>query len=339
MRVKRISSFIPRTSRTMGFSIGGWDPFGGSLVDVLTGGTVNGQSVFSGGLPGLAEHLDEVAQGINVTLLGGTVGGALNGLMVALDQPVIDAAEWANQHKAIVLAVVAIVGSIFLGPLVYAAWAEMVGSAAVDATIAGVDAYDAAMIATDAEAIASGAEAAAAVDTSFDVAMIAVDAPALSSADLTVLGVSDIPVAAVDTSIDVSAATADTSYDDAMIATDATPTSAGASLPDASYDQAMMDQGSGMEAGTGGGTGTSTIGTSSTGAPSLGNAVATAVGKAVAGAVTGQIIGAVEHAVGIGTQAPPAYVAPAPAPATSSKTVLIGLAAAALVLYVMGESK
>ena len=324
MRVKRISSFIPQAKNpTMGLSIGGWDPFGGSLVDVLTGGTVNGQSVFSGGLPGLAAHLEEVAQGVNVTFLGGTVGSALNDLMTKLDQPIMDSADWANKHEAIVLAVVAIVGSIFLGPLVYAAWAELVGDAAVDAAIAGVDAYDAAMVSIDAETVAAGADAAAAVDTSFDVAMISTDA----GTDYTVLGVGDIPVESVGGS-----------YDDAMIATDATPTSAGASLPDASYDQAMMDQGSGMEAGTGGGTGTSTIGTSSTGANSLGNAAASAVGKAVAGALTGQLVGAVEHAVGIGVQSPPAYVAPAP-PVTSSRTLLIGLGVGLLALYVIAGEK
>lgn len=310
----------------MGFSIGGWDPFGGSLVDVLTGGQVNGHSVFSGGLPGLAQHLDQVAQGINVTLLGGTVGGALNDLMVKLDQPVIDAAEWANKHQAIVLAVVAIVGSIFLGPLVYAAWAEMVGEAAVDAAIAGVDAYDAAMISIDAAAVASDTAAVAAVDTSFDLAMIATDAPALSSADLTALGASDIPVGVVDTS----------GYDSAMISTDATPTDLGASIPDSSYDDAMMQTGSGVEGATGGGTGGSTLGTSSTGAQSLGNAASNAVAKAVAGALTGPLVGAVEHAVGIGVQAPPVYVPPAPA-TTANRTLLIGLGALALLYVILGE--
>src|SRR5271157_5580572 len=90
----------------LAFSIGGWHPFSGGIVGILEGGTINGETVFSGGLPGLAEHLDEVAQGINVSLLGGTVGGALNDLCSALDAPVINLSKWISAHKTAVAAVI-----------------------------------------------------------------------------------------------------------------------------------------------------------------------------------------------------------------------------------------
>jgi hypothetical protein len=119
----------------MGFSIDGWHPFSGGLIGDLTGGTINGQTVFSGGLAGLAEHLDEVAQAVNVGLLGGTVGGALNDLVTALDAPVIDVAKWVDAHETAVIAVVAIVGSVFLGPFAYAAWAAETSDAAVEVAV------------------------------------------------------------------------------------------------------------------------------------------------------------------------------------------------------------
>ena len=119
----------------MGFSIDGWHPFSGGLIGDLTGGTINGQTVFSGGLAGLAEHLDEVAQAVNVGLLGGTVGGALNDLVTALDAPVIDVAKWVDAHETAVIAVVAIVGTVFLGPFAYAAWAAETSDAAVEVAV------------------------------------------------------------------------------------------------------------------------------------------------------------------------------------------------------------
>ena len=120
---------------TMGFSIGGWHPFGGGLVSILEGGTINGHTVFSGGLAGVAEHLDEVAQGVNVSLLGGSLGGALNDLVKALDAPVINLTKWVDAHKVACIAVVAIVGIAVLCPYGYAAWAAETSEAEVTATL------------------------------------------------------------------------------------------------------------------------------------------------------------------------------------------------------------
>lgn len=224
MRVKRISTFHPKPKPSMGFSIGGWDPFGGNLVDILTGGTINGVSVFSGGLPGLAAHLEEVAQGVNVDLLGGTIGGALNSLMNVLDQPINDTAGWINDHKAFCEEVALIVGTSILGPMAYAAWAASVGSASVDAAISGVASYDAAMAAVDASATAADVAAEAA----------AADAAAQAASDAIAQAATDAQTAA-----DAQAAAAAQAADDANAAVqaasdaqDAADASAAAGAPD-----------------------------------------------------------------------------------------------------------
>ncbi len=148
-------AFIPPNQ---GFSIGGWNPFGGGVVGILEGGTINGQTVFSGGLAGVAQHLDEVAQGVNTSILGGTIGSALNDLVVALDAPVINAANWIDKHKTAVITVVAIVGIAILAPYAYAAWTSELGTDAADAAV-------------EAEAAATEAESAPVeLETAADVA-------------------------------------------------------------------------------------------------------------------------------------------------------------------------
>lgn len=151
----------PKAPENLGFSIGGWSPFGGGLIGALTGGTINGQTVFSGGLAGLAEHLDEIAQGVDVSLLGSDLGGALAGLTAALDAPVIHGTEWIDAHKSVCIQIAISVGIAILAPYAYAAWAAEVGGTSVDAAIAGVDAWDAAQTALEEVAAQQATQAAA----------------------------------------------------------------------------------------------------------------------------------------------------------------------------------
>ena len=77
--------YAPASITPMGFSIGGWHPFSGGIVGDLTGGTIGGEKVLSGGLAGVASHLDQIAKGVNLSILGPSVGGELNQLVNALE--------------------------------------------------------------------------------------------------------------------------------------------------------------------------------------------------------------------------------------------------------------
>lgn len=125
--------FRPAVPNQMGFSIGGWHPFSGGLVGILEGGTIDGHGVLSGGLAGVAKHLDQIAAGVTLGILGGTIGGPLNDLANALETPVNNLFSWIDNHKSAILTVVAIVGvvaaAIMLGPYAYAAWDAEVGDA------------------------------------------------------------------------------------------------------------------------------------------------------------------------------------------------------------------
>lgn len=119
----------------LGLSIGGWDPFSGGLKGILELGTINGEPVLSGGLAGVASHLEQVANGVTVDVLGSSVGGALNSLTNALDAPIIDATSWIDANKTLVIAVVAAVGIAILCPYAFGAWSSMLPGADIDAAI------------------------------------------------------------------------------------------------------------------------------------------------------------------------------------------------------------
>jgi len=119
----------------MGFSIGGWHPFAGGLEGVLELGEINGEPVLSGGLAGVAAHLEAVANGVTLDVLGSSVGGALNSLTDALDAPVIDAATWIDENKTLVISLVAAVGIAILCPYAFAAWQSATSAAEVTAAV------------------------------------------------------------------------------------------------------------------------------------------------------------------------------------------------------------
>ena len=216
----------PRPPQTMGFSIGGWHPFAGGIKGILEGGTIDGHGVFSGGLAGTLEHLDAMTKGIDLSLLGPDVGGALNKLVDALDRPGINAAKWADAHVKVLTTIVAVVGVVFGGVLLaeyaYAAWAAEAGEAAVAAaateaaTLAAADA-SAGLLAAD--AVALDAASLTAADAS--AGLLAADAGA---------GLDAASLAAADASAGLDATLTGTATAGTTAATGATTTTAGGSL-------------------------------------------------------------------------------------------------------------
>jgi uncharacterized membrane protein YdcZ (DUF606 family) len=135
----------PMRIQQMGFSIGGWHPFSGGVFSILTGGTINGHEVFSGGLAGLVTHLSQIQQGIDVSILGPDLGGAVASLQASLDTPAIHLSEWINKHQQVCIIIALIVGAVFLGPLAFAAWEVEAGEAvesAIDLEALGVGLAD-----------------------------------------------------------------------------------------------------------------------------------------------------------------------------------------------------
>jgi hypothetical protein len=238
----------------MGFSIGGWHPFSGGIIGTLELGTINGQSVLSGGLAGVAQHLEAVANGINVSILGSSVGGALNTLTDALDAPIIDATKWIDAHKACVMAAVVIVGAIYLGPFAYAAWESEIG----------------------ADAVADGIA---------DASVIGEDGILSSVADVAPDVVADVaPDVVADVAPDVIA---DVAPD---VVADVAPDTLDTTVIDTGADDSMAAPGAGTTGGSSGMT-TSTLGTSATGAgQTLGQVVTNTAIKSVVGLAVSEAI-------------------------------------------------
>jgi hypothetical protein len=354
----------PKAPENLGFSIGGWSPFGGGLIGALTGGTINGQTVFSGGLAGLAEHLDEIAQGVDVSLLGSDLGGALAGLTAALDAPVIHGTEWVDAHKSVCIQIAISVGIAILAPYAYAAWAAEVGDGAVDAAAAGVDAYDSAMAATDAAATAAddaaieaAAEAAseASAEAASEAAQVAAEQAASDAAEQAAAQ------AAASTEAGVIPAGTD-SYDAAVASTDASGYDAATAAENISIQNAadqeaanaasdletaqtandeaqIANEAGGVESATGGGPGDSMLGTSATSGITAASPIATAIQNAIIGTGTSALIGAGLKAAGLGgsTAAPVTY---APVAVKKSNTLLyVGIAAGVAALLYFGGDK
>jgi len=146
-----------RRNPGLGFSIGGWDPFGGNVLQVLTGGTINGEGVStSGGILGLYTNVDAATLGITKSILGtnSVVAQAVESVLSTIDSPISAASFMVNYDAGLIELVVGVIASFYLGPLAYAAWQYVVGSDAVEAA---VDA-DEVVVDADAEAADQAAQ-------------------------------------------------------------------------------------------------------------------------------------------------------------------------------------